>query len=29
MLKSFGEKIVGDAVEDFGPGDLSLYGSNY
>jgi AraC-like DNA-binding protein len=28
MLKSFGKKIVGDAVEDFGPGDLSLFGSN-
>ena len=28
MLKSFGKKIVGDAVEDFVPGDLSLYGSN-
>jgi AraC-like DNA-binding protein len=28
MIKSFGKKIVGDAVEDFGPGDLSLFGSN-
>lgn len=28
ILKSFGKKIVGDAVEDFGPGDLSLFGSN-
>ena len=28
MIKSFGKKIVGDAVEDFVPGDLSVYGSN-
>lgn len=28
VLKSFGKKIVGDTVEDFGPGELSLYGSN-
>jgi AraC-like DNA-binding protein len=28
IIKSLGKKIVGDAVEDFGPGDLSLYGCN-
>jgi AraC-like DNA-binding protein len=28
VIKSFGKKFVGDAVEEFGPGDLSLYGSN-
>ncbi|MCP3932529.1 MAG: AraC family transcriptional regulator [Bacteroidetes bacterium] len=26
--KSFGKKFVGDAVEEFAPGDLSIYGSN-
>jgi AraC-like DNA-binding protein len=28
IIKSFGKKFVGDAVEEFLPGDLSLYGSN-
>jgi AraC-like DNA-binding protein len=28
IIKSFGKKIVGDAVEDFCPGDLSFYGCN-
>ena len=28
IIKSFGKKFVGDAVEEFAPGDLSLYGSN-
>jgi AraC-like DNA-binding protein len=28
ILKSTGKKFAGDAVEDFGPGDLSMYGSN-
>ena len=28
IIKSFGKKFVGDSVEDFGPGDLSIYGSN-
>ena len=27
ILKSFGKKFVGDAVEPFGPNDLSFYGS--
>lgn len=27
IIKSFGKKIVGDSVEEFGPGDLSIYGS--
>jgi AraC-like DNA-binding protein len=28
IIKSFGKKFAGDAVEDFGPGDLSIFGSN-
>jgi AraC-like DNA-binding protein len=28
IIKSYGKKFVGDAVEEFGPGDLSIYGSN-
>lgn len=28
IMKSFGKKFVGDAVEDFAPGDLSVFGSN-
>lgn len=28
IIKSFGKKFVGDVVEKFGPGDLSIYGSN-
>ncbi len=27
IIKSFGKKFVGDSVEEFGPGDLSLFGS--
>lgn len=27
IIKSFGKKFVGDSVEDFAPGDLSVYGS--
>jgi AraC-like DNA-binding protein len=27
IIKSFGKKFVGDSVEDFSPGDLSIYGS--
>jgi AraC-like DNA-binding protein len=27
IIKSFGKKFVGDSIEPFGPGDLSLYGS--
>jgi AraC-like DNA-binding protein len=28
IIKSYGKKFVGDSVEEFGPGDLSIYGSN-
>ena len=28
IVKSFGKKFVGDSVEEFSPGDLSIYGSN-
>jgi len=28
IIKSYGKKFVGDSVEDFAPGDLSLYGNN-
>ncbi len=28
IIKSFGKKFVGNAVEEFFPGDLSIYGSN-
>jgi AraC-like DNA-binding protein len=28
IIKSFGKKFVGDAVEEFSAGDLSVYGSN-
>lgn len=28
IIKSFGKKFVGDSVEEFAPGDLSVYGSN-
>lgn len=28
IIKSFGKKFVGDSVEEFFPGDLSVYGSN-
>jgi len=28
IVNSFGKKFVGDAVEEFFPGDLSIYGSN-
>ena len=28
IIKSFGKKFVGDVVEEFGPDDLSIYGSN-
>lgn len=28
IIKSFGKKFVGDSVEEFSPGDLSLYGCN-
>jgi len=28
IVNSFGKKFVGDAVEEFSPGDLSIYGSN-
>ncbi len=27
IIKSFGKKFVGDTIEPFGPGDLSIYGS--
>ena len=27
IIKSFGKKFVGDSVEEFAPGDLSVYGS--
>jgi len=27
ILRSYGKKFVGDAVEEFGPGDLSVFGS--
>jgi len=27
IIKSFGKKFVGDSVEEFAPGDLSIYGS--
>jgi AraC-like DNA-binding protein len=28
IVKSSGKKFVGDVVEEFGPGDLTIYGSN-
>lgn len=28
IIRSFGKKFVGDSVEEFAPGDLSVYGSN-
>jgi AraC-like DNA-binding protein len=28
IIKSFGKKFAGDSVEEFGPGDLSIFGSN-
>lgn len=28
IIKSFGKKFVGDSVEEFAPGDLSIFGSN-
>lgn len=28
IMKSFGKKFVGDSIEEFAPGDLSVFGSN-